>query len=76
VARADAPPGEPIGKTEKNLKVLVTSETYEYAQMYPGTWRRPRGTRGWPSSPSGSRHCGVVGRRTPRPRPSAGPRWD
>jgi len=28
--------GEPIGKTEKNLKSAVAGETYEYTQMYPG----------------------------------------
>ena len=27
--------GEPIGKTEKNLKSAVAGETYEYTQMYP-----------------------------------------
>jgi hypothetical protein len=61
---------------EKNLKVLVTSETYEYAQMYPGTWRRPRGTRGlaelaeWVET---LRRCGSADPSAPSPRwPSVG----
>lgn len=32
----DPATGEPIGKTEKNLKASVAGETYEYTQMYPG----------------------------------------
>ena len=28
--------GEPIGKSERNLKSAVAGETYEYTQMYPG----------------------------------------
>src|SRR3989441_1290736 len=32
----DPATGEPIGKTEKNLKAAVAGETYEYTQMYPG----------------------------------------
>ena len=31
----DPATGEPIGKTEKNLKAAVAGETYEYTQMYP-----------------------------------------
>src|SRR6266545_993962 len=40
---ADAVTGEPIGKTEKNLKSAVTGETYEYTQMYPGMAKTARG---------------------------------
>ncbi len=32
----DPATGEPIGKTEKNLKAAVAGETYEYTEMYPG----------------------------------------
>jgi rubrerythrin len=28
--------GDPIGDSVKNLKASITSETYEYNQMYPG----------------------------------------
>ena len=66
----DPATGEPIGKTEKNLKAAVAGETYEYTQMYPGHGQdRARG-RASPSWPSGSR-------RWPRPRsptPAASPR--
>ena len=31
----DPATGEPIGKTELNLKASVAGETYEYTQMYP-----------------------------------------
>src|SRR5689334_25373924 len=34
--------GEPIGKTEKNLKAAVAGETYEYTQMYPGMAKTAR----------------------------------
>jgi rubrerythrin len=34
--------GDPIGKTEKNLKSAVTGETYEYTQMYPGMAKTAR----------------------------------
>jgi len=39
----DAATGEPIGKTEKNLKAAVAGETYEYTQMYPGMAKTARG---------------------------------
>ena len=32
----DPATGEPIGKTEKNLKASIAGETYEYTKMYPG----------------------------------------
>ena len=38
----DPATGEPIGKTEKNLKAAVAGETYEYTQMYPGFARQAR----------------------------------
>ena len=38
----DPATGEPIGKTEKNLKAAVAGETYEYTQMYPGMARTAR----------------------------------
>ena len=38
----DPATGEPIGKTEKNLKASVAGETYEYTQMYPGMARTAR----------------------------------
>ena len=34
--------GDPIGKTEKNLKSAVDGETYEYTQMYPGMAKTAR----------------------------------
>jgi rubrerythrin len=34
--------GEPMGKTELNLKAAVAGETYEYTQMYPGMARTAR----------------------------------
>ena len=39
----DPTTGEPIGKTEKNLKAAVAGETYEYTQMYPGMAKTARG---------------------------------
>ena len=61
----DPATGEPIGKTEKNLKASVAGETYEYTQMYPGMaktardegypelaeWFETPRTTGWRSSP-------------------------
>ena len=38
----DPATGEPIGKTEKNLKASVAGETYEYTQMYPGMAKTAR----------------------------------
>ena len=38
----DPATGEPIGKTEKNLKAAVAGETYEYTQMYPGMGKTAR----------------------------------
>ena len=38
----DPATGEPIGKTEKNLKSAVAGETYEYTQMYPGMAKTAR----------------------------------
>ena len=38
----DPTTGEPIGKTEKNLKAAVAGETYEYTQMYPGMAKTAR----------------------------------
>ena len=38
----DPATGEPIGKTEKNLKAAVAGETYEYTQMYPGMAKTAR----------------------------------
>ena len=38
----DPATGEPIGKTELNLKAAVTGETYEYTQMYPGMAKTAR----------------------------------
>jgi len=32
----DPATGEPMGKTEANLKASAAGETYEYTQMYPG----------------------------------------
>jgi len=34
--------GEPIGKTEANLKASIAGETYEYTQMYPGMAKTAR----------------------------------
>ena len=34
--------GEPIGKSEKNLRAAVAGETYEYTQMYPGMAKTAR----------------------------------
>src|SRR3990172_1596449 len=34
--------GEPIGKSEKNLKSAIAGETYEYTQMYPGMAKTAR----------------------------------
>ena len=38
----DAATGEPMGKTELNLKAAVAGETYEYTQMYPGMAKTAR----------------------------------
>ena len=38
----DPATGEPIGKTEKNLKAAVAGETDEYTQMYPGMAKTAR----------------------------------
>src|SRR5258705_29932 len=38
----DPATGEPIGKTEKNLRAAVAGETYEYTQMYPGMAKTAR----------------------------------
>jgi rubrerythrin len=38
----DPATGEPIGKTEQNLKASVAGETYEYTQMYPGMAKTAR----------------------------------
>ena len=38
----DPATGEPIGKTELNLKAAAAGETYEYTQMYPGFARTAR----------------------------------
>ena len=38
----DPATGEPIGKTEQNLKAAVAGETYEYTQMYPGMAKTAR----------------------------------
>ena len=38
----DPATGEPIGKTESNLKASIAGETYEYTQMYPGMARTAR----------------------------------
>ena len=38
----DPATGEPIGKTEKNLKAAVAGETYEYTQMDPGMAKTAR----------------------------------
>ena len=46
--------GEPIGKTEKNLKSAVAGETYEYTQM-SRAWPRPRAPRASTSWRSGLR---------------------
>src|SRR5206468_3719990 len=65
----DPATGEPIGKTEANLKASVAGETYEYTQMYPA-WPRPHAARASTSWRSGSR-------RWPRPRsrtPGGSPR--
>ena len=50
----DPATGEPIGKTELNLKASVAGETYEYTQMYPGMAKTAR-EKGWRSWRSGSR---------------------
>src|SRR5438876_812157 len=39
----DPATGEPIGKTEENLRAAVAGETYEYTQMYPGMAKTARG---------------------------------
>jgi rubrerythrin len=41
----DPATGEPIGKTEKNLKAAVADETYEYTQMYPGMAKKGTGQK-------------------------------
>ena len=51
---ADPATGEPIGKTEKNLKAAVAGETYEYTQMYRA-WPRPHAARASTSWRSGLR---------------------
>ena len=38
----DPATGEPIGKTEANLKASIAGETYEYTQMYPGMAKTAR----------------------------------
>jgi rubrerythrin len=38
----DPTTGEPIGKTETNLRSAVAGETYEYTQMYPGMAKTAR----------------------------------
>jgi len=38
----DPATGEPMGKTELNLKTAVAGETYEYTQMYPGMAKTAR----------------------------------
>src|SRR5919201_2309334 len=38
----DPPTGEPMGKTELNLKASAAGETYEYTQMYPGMAKTAR----------------------------------
>src|SRR5206468_6608228 len=48
----DPATGEPIGKTELNLKAAVAGETYEYTQMYPGMAKTAR-TEGFPERAEG-----------------------
>ena len=38
----DPATGEPMGKTEANLKASAAGETYEYTQMYPGMAKTAR----------------------------------
>jgi len=38
----DPATGEPMGKTELNLKAAVAGERYEYTQMYPGMAKTAR----------------------------------
>jgi rubrerythrin len=38
----DPATGEPMGKTELNLKAAAAGETYEYTQMYPGMAKTAR----------------------------------
>ena len=38
----DPATGEPIGRTDKNLKAAIVSETHEYTDMYPGMARTAR----------------------------------
>jgi len=38
----DPATGEPMGKTELNLRAAVAGETYEYTQMYPGMAKTAR----------------------------------
>jgi rubrerythrin len=38
----DPATGEPMGKTELNLKAAMAGETYEYTQMYPGMAKTAR----------------------------------
>ena len=38
----DPATGDPIGRTEKNLKAAVDGETYEYTEMYPGMAKTAR----------------------------------
>ena len=38
----DPATGEPMGKTELNLKASAAGETYEYTQMYPGMAKTAR----------------------------------
>ena len=41
-AVGDPATGEPIGKTELNLKSAIAGETHEYTDMYPGMARTAR----------------------------------
>ncbi len=57
----DPATGEPMGKTELNLKAAVAGETYEYAQMYPGMAKTARDglhsrTRSINAAKNGERH--------------------
>lgn len=41
-AVGDPATGEPIGKTEANLKSAIAGETYEFTEMYPGMAKTAR----------------------------------
>ena len=66
----DPATGEPIGKTELNLKASVAGETYEYTQMYPGMAKTAR-DEGLADPQAPTHPLALSGRRSPLHHPSS-----